>query len=142
MNQKAIRTSPWAPPDLWSGDMVAITIGGLFMLVLGIWAFFASASFADFVAFPYNRHLLHDVGAFQIGIGATMLLALLWADGVMVVLAGYVVGTDFHLASHIIDRHVGGHGYDPFVVGLMVVIGLAGIYTRARAYARMPGRPS
>jgi len=47
------------------------TIGGLFMLVLGIWAFFAPASFADFVAFPYNRHLLHDVGAFQIGIGTT-----------------------------------------------------------------------
>jgi hypothetical protein len=66
MKQKAIRTSPWTPPDLWSGDMAAITIGGLFMLSLGTWAFFGSASFADFVAFPYNRHLLHDVGAFQI----------------------------------------------------------------------------
>jgi hypothetical protein len=78
MKQKAIRISPWAPSDLWSGDMAAVTIGGLFMLVLGIWAFFAPASFADFVAFPYNRHLLHDVGAFQIGIGTTMLLALMW----------------------------------------------------------------
>jgi hypothetical protein len=62
------------------------------MLAFGIWAFFAPVSFADFVAFPYNRHLLHDVGAFQIGIGATVLLALLWADSIMVVLAGYVVG--------------------------------------------------
>ena len=140
MKQKAIRISPWAPPDLSFGDMAAVTIGGLFMLVLGIWAFFAPASFADFVAFPYNRHLLHDVGAFQIGIGATMLLALLWADGVMVVLAGYVVGTGFHLASHIIDRNVGGHDYDPLVLGLIVVIGLIGIYARARAYARMSRR--
>ena len=142
MNKKAIRTSPWAPPDLWFGDMVAIIISGLFILSLSIWAFFASASFADFVAFPYNRHLLHDVGAFQIGIGATMLLALLWADGVMVVLAGYVVGRGFHLASHIVDWHVGGHGYDPLVLGLMAVIGLAGMYARARAYARMSGRRS
>src|SRR5215217_1676600 len=142
MKQTAMRTSPWAPPELRPGVSAALIITGLFALAFGIWAFFAPASFAEFVAFPYNRHLLHDVGAFQIGIGATMLLALLWADGVMVVLAGYVVGTGFHLASHIIDRHVGGHGYDPFVVGLMVVIGLAGIYTRARAYARMPGRPS
>ena len=142
MKQKAIRTSPWTPPDLWSGDMAAITIGGLFMLSLGTWAFFGSASFADFVAFPYNRHLLHDVGAFQIGIGATMLFALLWVDGVMVVLAGYVVGTGFHLASHIVDRHIGGHGYDPLVLALMVVIGLAGIYARTRAHARMSGTPS
>ena len=81
MKQKAIRTSLWAPPDLSFGDMAAVTIGGLFMLVLGIWAFFAPASFAEFVAFPYNRHLLHDVGAFQIGIGTTMLLALMWTDG-------------------------------------------------------------
>ena len=78
MKQKAIRISPWVPSDLSFGDTAAVTIGGLFMLVLGIWAFFVPASFADFVAFPYNRHLLHDVGAFQIGIGTTMLHALMW----------------------------------------------------------------
>jgi len=56
--------------------------------------------------------------------------------------AGYVVGTGFHFASHIIDRHVVGHGCDPLILGLMLVIGIAGIYTRARPYARIPGRPS
>jgi hypothetical protein len=81
MKHKAIRISPWAPSDLSFGEMAAVTIGGLFMLVLGIWAFFAPASFAEIVAFPYNRHLLHDVGAFQIGIGTTMLLALMWTGG-------------------------------------------------------------
>jgi hypothetical protein len=132
MKQTTMRPSPWAPPDLRPGVTAAVFISGLFMLALGIWAFFAPASFADFVAFPYNRHLLHDVGAFQIGLGAAVLLALLWADGVMVVLAGYVVGTGFHLASHIIDRHIGGHGYDPLVLGLLVVVGLAGMYARVR----------
>ena len=132
MKKQAVRTSPWVSPDLGSGDTAAVTIGGLFMLALGIWAFFAPASFADFVAFPYNRHLLHDVGAFQIGLGVAVLLALLWADGVMVVLAGYVVGTGFHLASHIIDRHIGGHGYDPLVLGLLVGVGLAGMYAQVR----------
>jgi hypothetical protein len=132
LKQKAIHTSPWKPPELQPGVTAAVVVSGLFMLALGIWAFFAPASFADFVEFPYNRHLLHDVGAFQIGIGATLLLALLWADGVMVVLAGYVVGTSFHLASHIIDRHIGGHAYDPLVLSLLLVIGLAGMYARAR----------
>ena len=132
MKQTTMRPSPWAPPDLRPGVTAAVFISGLFMLALGIWAFFAPASFADFVAFPYNRHLLHDVGAFQIGLGAAVLLALLWADCVMVVLAGYVVGTGFHLVSHIIDRHIGGHGYDPLVLGLLVVVGLAGMYARVR----------
>ena len=142
MKQKAIRISPWAPPDLWFGDMAAVTFGGLFMLVLGIWAFFAPASFADFVAFPYNRHLLHDVGAFQIGIGTTMLLALMWKDGVMVVLAGYVVGSGFHLVSHILDRHIGGHSYDALVLGVVVSVGLAGMYLRSRMSGRTPrGEP-
>jgi hypothetical protein len=136
MKHSVVRTSPWAMPDLRPGVAAAVSISGLFMLALGIWAFFAPASFADLVAFPYNRHLLHDVGAFQIGIGATLLLALLWADSVMVVLAGYVVGTSFHLASHIIDRHIGGHGYDPLVLGLLVIIGLAGMYGRARVQGR------
>jgi hypothetical protein len=132
MKQTTMRPSPWAPPDLRPGVTAAVFISGLFMLALGIWAFFAPASFADFVAFPYNRHLLHDVGAFQIGLGVAVLLALLWADGVMVVLAGYVVGTGFHLASHIIDRHIGGHGYDPLVLSLLVGVGLAGMYARVR----------
>ena len=138
MKQKAIRVPPWAPPDLSFGDMAAVTIGGLFMLVLGICAFFAPGSFADFVAFPYNRHLLHDVGAFQIGIGTTMLLALLWADSVMVVLAGYVVGSSFHLLSHILDRHIGGHSYDSLVLSVMVTVGLAGMYLRSRVSRRTP----
>jgi hypothetical protein len=132
MRQSTMHTFPWAPPELQPGVTAVVIIIGLFTLAFGIWAFFAPASFAEFVAFPYNRHLLHDVGAFQIGIGATMLLALLWADSIMVVLAGYVVGSSFHLASHIIDRHIGGHGYDPLVLGIMIVVGLAGMYARVR----------
>jgi hypothetical protein len=76
------------------------------------------------------------VGAFQIGIGTTMLLALMWTDGVMVVLAGYVVGSGFHLVSHILDRHIGGHSYDPLVLSVMVTVGLAGMYLRSRVSGR------
>jgi hypothetical protein len=127
-----MHTSPWAPPELRPGVTAAVLISGLVARAIGIWAFFAPASFADFVAFPYNRHLMHDVGAFQIGIGATLLLALLWADSIMVVLAGYVVGSGFHVVAHIIDRHIGGNVYETLGLGLLVVIGLAGMYARAR----------
>jgi hypothetical protein len=90
------------------------------------------------VAFPYNRHLLHDVGAFQIGIGTTMVLALMWKDGVIVVLAGYFVGSGFHLLSHILERHIGGHSYDALVLGVVVSVGLAGLYLRSRMSGRKP----
>jgi hypothetical protein len=76
--------------------------------------------------------LISGLVALAIGIGATMLLALLWADSIMVVLAGYVVGSGFHVVAHIIDRHIGGNIYETLGLGLLVVIGLAGMYARAR----------
>jgi hypothetical protein len=30
---------------------------------------------------PFNEHLLHDIGAFNLGLGATLLLALAWPMG-------------------------------------------------------------
>jgi len=30
------------------------------------------------VNFPSHRHFVHDVGAFQLGIGVTLLLAMIW----------------------------------------------------------------
>ena len=46
---------------------------GLFLVVFGAWAFFGPKSFFDQIATfqPYNEHLIHDIGAFQIGLGAT-----------------------------------------------------------------------
>lgn len=42
-----------------------------------MWALVAPRSFFTSLATfePYNPHLLHDIGAFQIGIGAVLLLA-------------------------------------------------------------------
>jgi hypothetical protein len=57
----------------------------------------------------------------------------------MVVLGGFVVGGSFHLLSHIIDRHIGGHVYHPLVLGFLIVLGLAGMYARARAAHTAPG---
>lgn len=126
------RPSPWARPSISPVVTAVLLLTGLLFVVAGAWAFFAPESFAQFVAFPFHLHLLHDVGAFQLGIGAALLLALLWADGVMVALGGYVVGTTFHFISHVMDRHLGGHSYDAPALALLVVVGLAAMYARAR----------
>src|SRR4029453_15165304 len=58
---------------LFTPGVLAAT--GSLMLAAGIWGLVAPRSFAEFVAFPYNRHFLHDAGAFQIGIGVPLVLA-------------------------------------------------------------------
>lgn len=101
-----------------------LVLAGLFFLVPGIWAFVAPHSFYDQLAPfpPYNRHLLHDVGAFQIGIGAALLLASRWADARFVVLGGAAVGASVHLLSHLIDHDLGGRDTDIFVFGALAVL--------------------
>ncbi|GAA1844483.1 PPOX class F420-dependent oxidoreductase [Asanoa iriomotensis] len=87
----------------------AITVVlALLTLTAGFWGLCAPGSFASFVNFPPSEHFVHDAGAFQLGLGAALLLAVVWADGFTVGLGGYLVGSVAHTASHIADRNIGG----------------------------------
>lgn len=96
-------------------------VGGLFFMGPGLWAFLGPRSFYDNLATfpPYNEHFLHDVGAFQIGIGVTLLLAIWWRDALVVALAGAGVGAGVHTLAHLLDRDLGGRTSD--IVSLAVV---------------------
>ena len=85
-------------------------VGGVMLVVLGAWAFFAPQSFYDALAVfpPYNEHFIHDIGAFQVGLGAVLLLATNFRDALFVALAGVGLGLAVHAISHIIDRDLGG----------------------------------
>jgi len=103
------------------------------MLVLGAWAFAAPRSFADFIDYaPYNRHLVHDAGAFQLGIGAALAGALAGWDGLLVALTGFAVASGLHTLSHYGDRHAGGHASDVPNLGLLTLLGLCAIYLHIR----------
>lgn len=96
----------------------------LVFLVTGLWAMLAPASFYVWVAPfpPYNRHFLHDAGAFQIGLGATLLLALRWRNALFVTLLGVGAGATLHALSHILDRDLGGRRSDPLSLGLLAAL--------------------
>ena len=81
---------------------------------------------------PYNQHLIHDAGAFQIGIGAALLLALACPDALLVALTGLTVATALHAISHFTDRHIGGHDRDVPTLGLLTLVGLSAIYAHIR----------
>jgi predicted membrane-bound spermidine synthase len=88
-------------------------------------------SFAGFTGFPpYNQHLLHDLGAFQIGIGVTVLLALRLGDALTVALAGLVAAAACTPSSHLLDLRLGGHGTGPWALGALAVLGAAALAAR------------
>lgn len=98
----ADRTSTW--PRLVAAFVGAATAA------LGLWAMAAPQSFFDTVATfePYNQHLLQDIGAFQLGLGAVLLLALTGRDVLSVALLGVGIGSAAHTVSHIIGIDLGG----------------------------------
>jgi uncharacterized membrane protein len=105
-------------------ESIVLLLAGVFFLAPGIWAFVAPHSFYDQLAPfpPYNRHLVHDIGAFQIGIGVALLMALRWSDARFVVFAGAAAGAAVHVLSHFIDHDLGGKDTDVFVFGALAVL--------------------
>jgi hypothetical protein len=125
-----------------SGRQLTVTVvtvlAALAFLIPGAWAFLAPRSFYDNVATfePYNLHLLHDLGAFQLAIGASLLAALLWSDGLTVALAGAAVGAVVHDVAHFMDRDLGGRSSDPWALGLLAVLLLVALALRIQAQRR------
>ncbi len=85
-------------------------LAGTAFVALGIWAMADPRSFFEAVATfdPYNEHFLQDIGAFQIGLGAVLLLAAARMNGLATALLGTGVGAAMHTGSHIVGRHLGG----------------------------------
>ena len=95
----------------WTPRAVAI-VAGIGFIALGAWAMVDPRSFFEALATfePYNQHFLQDVGAFQIGLGAVLILAGVphRADGLTVALVGVGVGAALHAMSHVVGRDLGG----------------------------------
>lgn len=115
-------------------------LAGGFFLVSGFWAmvsprsFFAAAATFD----PYNQHFIQDIGAFQIGLGAVLLLAVLTGgDSLTIALLGVGIGSGCHVISHIVGRDLGGKpATDIPLFALVTVLLLASGLVRRRAAPR------
>jgi PPOX class probable F420-dependent enzyme len=103
--------------------LVTITaLIGLITAGIGVWCLIDPYSFAKAVDFPVHEHFLHDVGAFQVGLGVTLLLALIWSDALATALAGYIVANTIHTANHIVDLDLGGSAAQAWALGAMSVV--------------------
>lgn len=102
--------------------LVAMTSGvGGATAGIGIWCLIDPSSFAAAVGFGAHRHFLHDVGAFQLGLGVILLLALVWGDALATALAGFIVANTVHTVNHIVDLDEGGSAAQAWVLGAVSV---------------------
>jgi hypothetical protein len=110
----------------------------MFFLASGAWAFVAPHSFYVTLAHypPYNEHLFHDIGAFQLGLGAALVAGLTRLGGGLVVgLVGGVVGAGVHAISHWVDWHQGGRSSDPILLTLFAALLLGALIVAFRRRA-------
>jgi PPOX class probable F420-dependent enzyme len=103
---------------------------GVLTVAVGAWALVSPQEFSEVVNFPPHRHFVHDAGAFQLGIGATLLLAMIWADALMVAVAGYAVGGIAHTVSHVIDHDMGGSPTQTVAIGVLTALALVALVAR------------
>ena len=111
-----------------------VVLGAAAFIIGGAWALLWPRNFYEVVAEfpPFNLHLFHDAGAFQLGIGAALLAGLFSRDGLFVALLGGAVGAVAHAASHIVDRNLGGNPSDPWTLSLLAVLLVVAAVLRRR----------
>jgi hypothetical protein len=113
-----------------TGNFTRLLVGIAAVLLLGtgFWAMLSPESFYAAIATypPFNRHFVHDIGVFQLGLGASLALALIVSDALLVALGANAVAASAHFVSHAIDRDLGGQPSDPLTIGLfaLVLLGL------------------
>ena len=127
-------TSGWSPAratDRGRRFVLAVTLlAGLFMTAAGVAALLAPSWFADTVGFPRHTHFVHDTGAFQLGLGVTLLLAVVWHDGLALALAGFLVANTTHAVNHAIDLDLGGHSGDPWGLAALSLLTAVALVVR------------
>jgi PPOX class probable F420-dependent enzyme len=122
------------------GYVSAVTLlAGAGMLGAGIWCLAAPRSFAEAVKFPYAEHFIHDLGAFQVGIGVTLLLAVIWSDALALALAGFLVANSVHAVNHALDLDLGGRASDPWLLGLASLLIAVALGLRLRELGYVVG---
>jgi hypothetical protein len=116
----------------------AAIAGAALFILPGAWAFADPASFYDAIALfpPYNRHVLHEVGAFQLGLGIALVLGLAGWSGLRVALCAAAVAALLHAVSHVVDRDLGGRDTDPLALILVAAVLLAAAVATGREVRR------
>jgi uncharacterized membrane protein len=111
------------------GPRAARVIGaviGIFYLVTGAWAFLAPLNFFSAVATfaPLNIHLLHDAGAFQVGLGLALTVPIVLRAPLRASLIAVLGASVLHVLAHVEDIRLGGHPTTDLPVLALICVAL------------------
>lgn len=123
--------------------MLACAVLGVVLFAFGgVWAMIWPQSFFDQLATypPYNHHLFHDLGGFQLGIAAALVAGIAARSGLAVGLWGGAVGASAHAVAHWLDTELGGRPTDAPSLTLVAIVLVAGLIT-AEASGRKEETP-
>lgn len=120
--------------------VAVVLLAGLSAATVGVWTLVAPGSFARLVQFPNHEHFLHDIGAFQLGIGATLLLALIWSDALATALAGFLLANTVHTVNHVVDLDLGGRAWQAIALAAVSVAVAAALGVRLSELGYVLGR--
>jgi len=110
---------------------------GAFYLLTGAWAFLAPLSFFNAIATfsPANVHLLHDLGAFQVGLGLALTVPVALQVSLRAPLIAVLAASALHVVAHLEDLRLGGHPTTDLPILSLICIALAfalGLELRAK----------
>jgi hypothetical protein len=110
--------------------------------VTGVWAMIWPQSFFERVATypPYNLHLIHDLGAFQLGIAAALVAGIASRSALAVSMWAGAVAATAHAIFHWLDRDLGGRTSDAPSLTLVAALLVAGLIAAERAARVREGR--
>ena len=108
-----------------------VVLSALAILGLGGWMWGWPDNFAAYVNFPNHVHFLHDMGVYHLGVALGLLLALVKRDAIFVVMVAFAAINVLHAFNHVLDRDLGGHPSDPYVIGVQALLAGAGAVLRA-----------
>ncbi|MPY99291.1 MAG: PPOX class F420-dependent oxidoreductase [Actinophytocola sp.] len=115
------------------------TLAGLATAAIGVWALVGPRSFGDWAGFGFHEHFLHDIGAFQLGLGVTLLLAVLWSDALATALAGFLVANTAHTVNHVVDLDLGGAAWQAWALGAVSIAIAVALVLRLRQVGYVVG---
>lgn len=114
---------------------VAVGIGAAFYLLPGLWAFLDPRSFAEKTESAPPTHLVHDMGAFMVGLGLWAIASLIFSDTLVAALTSLAIVSAIDSFVHFEDLHMGHiRPSEPWILAGMAVLQILGLiaYRSAR----------
>lgn len=107
---------------------IVLVVGAVFYGGPGLWAVINAHSFINRVEKAPNVHILHDMGAFMVGLAVFTIGLLVLSDKMLTAFVALIVVSALDAYVHFSDMHLGGiEKSEPWDIVAMLIVLLLGL---------------